>query len=106
MTYALIRMLNMFYSCVSGKLAISAHKLSALEQISVCACSVSPDSVTSGTITYQAPLSMGLSQQEYWNGLSFLPPGDLPNPGIKPSSPASPALQVDFLLVSHQGSPS
>ena len=36
-----------------------------------------------------APLSMGFSRQEYWSGLPFPPPGDLPNPGIKPKSSAS-----------------
>ena len=36
----------------------------------------------------QAPLSMGISKQEYWSGLLFPPPGDLPDPGIKPTSPA------------------
>ena len=50
----------------------------------------------------QAPLSMGFSRQEYWSGLSFLPPGDLPDPGIKP---VSLALQTDSLPLSHQGSP-
>ena len=44
---------------------------------------------------FQAPLSMGFPRQEHWSGLSFLPPGDLPNPGIEPRSPA---LQVDSLL--------
>ena len=38
------------------------------------------------TVAHQAPLSMGFSRQEYWSGLSFPSPGDLPNPGIKPSS--------------------
>ena len=47
--------------------------------------------VTSWTVASQAPLSMGFSRQEYWNGLPFLPPGDLPDPGIKPMSPESPA---------------
>ena len=50
----------------------------------------------------QAPLSMGFSGQEYWSGLSFLPAGDLSDPGIKP---VSPALQTDSLPLSHQGSP-
>ena len=46
----------------------------------------------------QAPLSMGFSRQEYWSGLPFLPPGDLPNPGIEIEAPTmSPALQVDSL---------
>ena len=40
---------------------------------------------------YQAALSMAFSRQEYWNGLPFPPLGDLPNPGIKPASLASPA---------------
>ena len=48
--------------------------------------------VTSWTVAHQAPLSMGFSRQEYWSGLPFLPPGDLPEPGIKPESPA---LQED-----------
>ena len=40
------------------------------------------------TVACQAPLSMGFPRQEYWSGLSFLPPGDLPDPGIEPASPA------------------
>ena len=40
------------------------------------------------TVTHQAPLSMGFSRQEYWSGLPFPPPGHLPDPGIKPRSPA------------------
>ena len=52
---------------------------------------------TPGTVARQAPLSMGFPRQEYWSGLPFLSPGDLPNPGIKPASPASPALAGGFL---------
>ena len=44
---------------------------------------------------------MGFSRQEYWNGLPFSPPGDLPDPRIKP---ASPELQADSLPLSHLGS--
>ena len=47
----------------------------------------------------------GFSRQEYWSGLPCPPPGDLPDPGIEPKSPLSPALQADSLLLSHQGSP-
>ena len=50
----------------------------------------------------QAPLSVGFSRQEYWSGLPCFPSGDLPNPGIKPSSPA---LQVDYLLSESSGKP-
>ena len=47
------------------------------------------------TVVYQAPPSTGSSRQEYWSELPFPSPGDLPNPGIKP---ASPALEADALL--------
>jgi len=47
---------------------------------------------------------MGFSRQEYWTAFPCPPPGDLPNPGIKPVSPAAPALQVNSLLLSYQGS--
>ena len=55
--------------------------------------------VTLWTVAHQAPLSMGFSRQEYWSGLPCLPPGDLPQPGIKLMSPA---LQVESLLLSHR----
>ena len=48
---------------------------------------------------------MGFSRQEYWSGLPCPPPGHLPDPGIEPTSPVSPALQVDSLPLSHWGSP-
>ena len=44
--------------------------------------------VTPWTVSFKAPLSIGFSRQEYWSGLSFSSPGDLPNWGIKPMSPA------------------
>ena len=48
------------------------------------------------TVAHQAPLSMGFSRQEHWSGLPGSPPGDLSNPGIKPTSLMSPALAVRF----------
>ena len=54
--------------------------------------------MTPWTIAHQAPLSMGFSRQEYWSGLSFPPPGDLPDPGIKPISCVS-ALQADSFML-------
>ena len=53
------------------------------------------------TIACQASLSMGFPRREYWSGLSFSSPRDLPNPGIEP---VSPAPQVDSLPLSHQES--
>ena len=50
--------------------------------------------VTPWTVAYQAPPSVGFSRQEYWSGLPFPSPEDLPDPGIKPRSPA---LQADTL---------
>ena len=55
------------------------------------------------TVAHQAPLSMGLSQQEYWSGLPFTSPGDLPNPGIKQEYPA---LQANSLPSEPPGKPS
>ena len=49
---------------------------------------------TPWTVAYHAPLSMGFSRQEYWSGLPLPSPGDLPDPGIEPGSPA---LQADAL---------
>ena len=46
------------------------------------------------TIAHQAPLSMNFSEQEYWSGLPFLSPGDLPDPGIEPRSPALQACSL------------
>ena len=53
-------------------------------------------------VAYQAPLSMGFSRQEYWSELPFPSPGDLPDPGIKPGSPA---LQADSLPTEPLGKP-
>ena len=50
--------------------------------------------VTPWTVAHRAPLSMGFSRQEYWSGLPFPSPGDLPEPGIEPRSPS---LQEDTL---------
>ena len=50
------------------------------------------------TVAHQAPLSMGFSRQEYWSGVPFPSPGDLPNSGIEPKSPVSPAWQMDAEL--------
>ena len=52
-------------------------------------------------VAHQAPLSIGFSRQEYWSGLPYLPPGDLPDPGIKPSLLA---FQAGSLPLSQQGS--
>ena len=57
-------------------------------------------SATPWTVACQAPLFMGFSRQEYCSGWPFPPPGDLPDPGIKPVSLASPALAGRFFTTS------
>ena len=51
------------------------------------------------------PSVYGILRQEYWSGLSFPSPGDLPNPGIKPGSPVAPALQANSLSSEPPGRP-
>jgi len=59
--------------------------------------------MTLWSVAHQTPLSMRFSRQEYWSGLPFPSPGNLPNPGIEPASPVSPALKVDSLLAEPLG---
>ena len=62
--------------------------LNCISRVRLCA--------TMWAVACQAPLSTGFCRQEYWSGLPFPPPGDLPNPGIKPASLISPALAAGF----------
>ena len=71
------------YACVHAKLLQSCLTL-----------------VTLWTVACQAPLSLGFSRQEYWSGLPCPPAGDLPDPGIKPASPMSPAVAGSFFTTS------
>ena len=57
------------------------------------------------TVALQASLSMGFPRQEYWSGLPFLSPADLPDPGIEPESPKSPALAGGFFTTEPPGKP-
>ena len=57
---------------------------------------------TPWTVAHQAPLFLGFSRQEYWSGMPFPSPGDLPNPGIKPRSPA---VQADAVPSEPPGKP-
>ena len=60
---------------------------------------MSDSSATPWTVPCQAPLFMGFSRQKYWSGLPCPPPGDLPDPGIKPGSPATPVLPGKFFTM-------
>ena len=83
------------------------HSIIFLSQkyICVCVCVLSHFScvqlfVTTWTVAHQSPLSMKLSRQEYWSGLPYSLPGDLPDPGIKPTSLPSPGLAGGFFTTS------
>ena len=83
----IVLVLGMLPLCVSRvKCKVKKVKVRSLSHVQLF--------VTPWTVAYQAPLSMGFSSQEYWSGLPFPPPGDRPNPGIEPRSPA---LQADAL---------
>ena len=74
------------------RLSTLAHMLGCFSRVRLCA--------TLWAVARQAPLSIGFSRQEYWSGMLFLPPGDLPDPGIKPTSLMSPALAGGFFITS------
>ena len=84
------------------------HSIVYLERIilySHCCCLVAKSCLNLATpwaVTCQAPLFMGLPKQEYWSELPFLSPRDLPDPGIKP---ASPALAGGFFITEPPGKP-
>ena len=71
----------------------------------VCVCVLSRVWLfaTPWTIAYWAPLSMGLPKQEYWSGVPFPSPGDLPDPGSEPKSLASPASAGGFITTAPPG---
>ena len=63
------------------------------------------EKTTNRPVARQAPLCREFSRQEYWRGLPFPPPGDLPDPGIEPPSPASAASAGGFFTTEPPGSP-
>ena len=111
-------MTSLYLCCLQ---CVSASFLGCLESISQCfefglylvwlICCVylvaqsCPTFAAPWTVTLQAPLSMGFFWQENWSGLPFPSPGDLPDPGIEPTSSMSPALQVNSLPPESSGKP-
>ena len=78
------------FHCEEGKEGI--YVLSRFSRVSLF--------VTLWTVPCQAPLFMGISRQEYWSGLPCPPPGDLPDPGIEPTSRTPPELAGEFFTTS------
>ena len=85
----------------SGLRALTAKGLGSVPGGGLIAKSC-PTLASPWAVACQGPPSMGFSRQEYWSGLPFPSPGDLPDPGIEPGSPV---LQADFLLTELQGKP-
>ena len=85
------------YCITNMELVIPYHYSNSLNSY-WCVCVLSHDRLfaTPWTTASQASLPMGFSRQEYWRGLPFPTPGDLPNPGIKLETLASPALAGGF----------
>ena len=93
------------HSCPSGHSVpwAASHRAEGTFRVPLCVLSHFSHVqlfVTPWTVAHQAPLSMGFSRQEYWSGLPCPPPGDLPDPGIKPESFTSPALAGGFFTIS------
>ena len=68
-------------------------------------CSIVADSLQHHELSSPPDSSVEFSRQEYWSGLPCPSPGDLPDSGIEPEFPVFPALPVDCLPLSYQGSP-
>ena len=95
---------------LNNRIVGSRSTIITVIKVHICACvctlsrSVMSDSLRPHGLAHQAPLSMVLSQQQYWSGLPFLPPRDLPDPRIEPVSPAAPALACGFFTTEPPGS--
>ena len=81
------------------------YSVAVADNTALYVCSVVSNSATPRTVARQAPLSMGFLRREYWSGLPFPPPGDLPNPGIELTSPVPPALAGGFFYHCTTGKP-
>ena len=95
------------FECVSvGSFLL--HLSVCLNQV-LCVCAQSLSCVrvfsTSWRVARQAPVSMRFPRQEYWSGLPFPSPGNLPNPGMDPTSLASPSLAGGFFTTEPPGKP-
>ena len=79
---------------------LQPQKRSGFVCVRVCVCAQSLSCIqvlaTPWIVVCQAPLSIAFSRQEYWNGLPFPPPEDLPDPGVEPKCPVTPELAGRF----------
>ena len=93
---SILPLINLYYFAYRPIMTICLH-----------ACMLSHVQVflTSRTAANEAPLSIQFSPKEHWSRLPYLPPRDPPNPGIKPTSPVSPALASGFFTTEPPGRP-
>ena len=98
MTYICDRDINFTYQAEVESSQCSWHENSDRSDVCVCVCVCvwESHSVVSDSVICQAQLSMEFSRQEYWSGLPFPSPGDLPDPGIEPGSLVSSAVASRF----------
>ena len=100
----LTRVGNLRFGRVNADVVLDGLDYNAALETAHC-CSVTKSCLTLATpwtAVHQAPLSVGFPRQEYWSGLSFPFPGDLPDPGLEPGSLA---LQADSLPIEAPGRP-
>ena len=99
--------INDFFKNMCNPMTQQFRSLGYLRQnVGVCSdARLCPTLASLWTIAHQVPLSTGFPRQEYWSGLPFPPPGDVPDPGIKPKSSHLLHWQVDSLLTSRPGQP-
>ena len=88
-------------SCLKKQFRVSYYHVCVC--VCACMCSVVSDFAAQWSVAHQAPPSLEFSRQEFWSVLPFPIPGDLPDPGIKPTSPASPALLGRFFTAEPPG---
>ena len=105
-----IRVCSVTYTCmrsVTYMHVLGYIYMCALSYTYMCVlvCSVVSDSATPWTVAHQASPSVEFSRQEFWSRLPFPPPGDLPDPGIKPVTLSSPALASRFFTTTPPGKP-
>ena len=102
---------GIWVSCIGRRIlchCATRESLCIYACVCVCVLVAQPHPTLCSSIDYiawQAPLSMGFSRLEYWSGLPFPSPGDLPDPGSKLASPVSPALAGRYFTIEPPGKP-
>ena len=105
-TWEVLQLVNQLPHIITKQnLSLHAGSLLLLYLLCTCAPFATSDSAEPWTAAHQASLTMGFLRQEYCSGLSFPPPGDLPDPGMELWFPASPAWQEDSLPLPPPGKP-